>query len=58
MAFVQINLRQGLSVKKKKKKRWKKMQNIFRILYFIISRKVKLQLKCKKRFMQFIEKVL
>ena len=41
-------------------------KNIFDILYFIISRKVKMQLKCKKkkkretdkRFVQCMEKVL
>ena len=36
----------------------KKKRNIFSILWFIISRKVKTQPKCKKRFVQCIEKVL
>ena len=31
---------------------------IFGLLCFIISRKVKMQLKCKKRFVQCTEKVL
>ena len=33
-------------------------KNIFGILYFIISRKVKMQLKHKKRFLSCLEKVL
>ena len=36
---------------------WKKICNIFGILCFIISRKVKTQLQCKKRFVQGMEKV-
>ena len=32
--------------------------NIFSILCFIVSRKVKTQLKCTKRFVQCMEKVL
>ena len=35
----------------------KKASNIFSILHFIISRKVKMQLKHKKRFVQCMEKV-
>ena len=37
---------------------WKKIHNIVDILCFIISRKVKTQLKHKKRFVQCVEKVL
>ena len=33
-------------------------QNIFGVLWFTISRKVKTQLKCKKRLLQCMEKVL
>ena len=29
--------------------KWKKIHNIFGILYFIVSRKVKTQLKCKRK---------
>ena len=29
--------------------KWKKIHNTFGILYFIISRKVKTQLKCKRK---------
>ena len=35
-----------------------KIQNIFGILCCIISRKVKMQLKCKKRPLQCMEKLL
>ena len=38
--------------------RWKKICNIFSILCFIISRKVKMQLKCKKRVVWCMEKML
>ena len=32
--------------------------NIFSMLCFIISRKVKMQLKCRKKFVQCLEKML
>ena len=38
--------------------RWKKIRNVFSMLCFIVLRKVKTQLKCIKRFVQCVEKVL
>ena len=35
-----------------------KKEQIFSILFFIISRVIKTQWKCKKRFVQYMEKVL